>query len=135
MKKHLVLAATIFLAILVSVPCAMAQKKGKASGGSSSRVDAQLATLTTQLGLTDDEKAKIQPILSDEVAKIHEVKKDSTLSKDDQKAKNKVIRDSANQQIRALLTPDQQKTFDSISKKGHGKKDKSATAAVPAASL
>jgi hypothetical protein len=128
MKKRLALITTILFTILVIVPGAFGQKKSKASGGSSSRADAQLATLTTQLSLTDSEKQNIKPILEDEGAKIHEVRMDSTLSKDDQKAKNKTIRDGASQKIRTFLTPDQQKTYDSISKKGHGKKTHSEPA-------
>lgn len=133
MKKRLALSTTIFLTILVIVPGSFGQKKSKTSGPSSSRADAQLAALTTQLNLTESEKQNIKPILEDEAAKIHEVRMDSTLSKDDQKAKNKTTRDSASQKIRTFLTSDQQKTYDSISKKGHGKKRDSKTAAAPAA--
>lgn len=131
MKKRLALATTIFLAVLIMSPGAFAQKKSIGSGASSSRADAQLATLTTQLSLTDSEKENIKPILDDEAAKMHEVREDATLSKDDQRAKNKIIRDNATQKIRAFLTPDQQKTYDSISKKGHHKRADSAPTQAP----
>jgi Spy/CpxP family protein refolding chaperone len=100
-------------------------KKSKSSGTrkTSGRADSELADLSTKLNLTDDQKAKIRPILDDKVAKIHTVKMDKTGSADDQKAKNKVIRESSDAQVRALLTPDQQKTFDETSKKGGKKKD------------
>src|ERR1035437_2662976 len=65
----------------------------------------------------------------DESAKIRASKKASTgASADDSKAKSKVIREDANKQIRALLTPDQQKIFDASSKKEGGKKSAPATA-------
>ena len=131
MKKHLALTAIASLAILAAASHLSAQKK---SGGSSGRIDSELATLTTQLNLTADEQAKIRPILEDEHGKIRAVRKDSTLSKDDQKSKDKGIRDQANQQIRALLTPDQQQTFDGL-KKGHGKKGSAAPASAPAPGL
>ena len=133
MKKRFALTTSIFLAILVIVPGALGQKKSKSSGPSSSRADSQLATLTTQLNLTDSEKQNIKPILEDEAAKIHEFKMDSTLSKEDQKAKNKITRDGASQKIRTFLTPEQQKIYDSVSKKGHGKKSETVPASAPAA--
>jgi Spy/CpxP family protein refolding chaperone len=106
-------------------------KKGKSTGvkKSSGRADSELADLSTKLTLTDDQKAKIKPIIDDKEAKIHTVKMAKSTSPDDQKAQNKVIRENANTQIRALLTADQQKTFDEQSKKG-GKK---AAAPPPAA--
>ena len=131
MKKQYVVVA--LLAILAIAPSGFAQKKAKTSGAASAHADAELADLTTKLSLTDDEKAKIKPILDDEAAKIHAVKMDKTASDDDKKAKTKPIRDDASKQIRAALTPDQAKTYDTIAKKGgdgekkHG--GKKATAA------
>jgi Spy/CpxP family protein refolding chaperone len=156
MKKHLALFAA-FAAIVLMASSAVAQtpaapttpapttpaatapaaasapaaKKGKASGGGAAgKADKDLADLTKTLTLTDDQQAKIKPILADESAKIRAgKKKGSTASADDTKAANKVIRDAANQQIRALLTPDQQKIFDASNKKGAG--SKSTPAAAP----
>ncbi len=135
MKKKVFVSLPVLLALCLSVPFAEAQqsasstsptttsvRKPKSSGGKSSgRVDAELADLSTNLNLTDDEKAKIKPILEDEHDKIHALKQAKTGSVDDQKAKSKAIRDDANSQIRAILTPDQQTKFESISKKGHKK--------------
>jgi septal ring factor EnvC (AmiA/AmiB activator) len=126
MKKRISLTVAVFLVIFTAIPYGFSQKK---SGGSSARIDSELASLTTSLNLTSDEQAKIRPILEDEHAKIHAIRKDASVSKDDQKAKNKTIRDGANQQIRALLTPDQQQTFDGLSKKGQDKNGSSSPAA------
>jgi Spy/CpxP family protein refolding chaperone len=142
--KKLLAIFPVMLGLVLVVPHAAAQdassatpaatattkatKTTKKSGGASAaKADSDLADLDTRLTLTDDEKAKIKPILDDETAKIHAVEMAKTGSKDDEKAKTKVIRDAANTQIRAVLTPDQQKTFDSDSKKGTRK------AATPAA--
>ena len=142
MKKYLALFAVLF-AIILMATSAIAQdttsgtattptaKKGKSSGGGAAgRANAELADLTKSLTLTDDQQAKIKPILMDESAKIHASKKASTGSADDSKAKSAAIRADANKQIRELLTPDQQKIFDASAKKGGGKK--SAPAAAPA---
>jgi Spy/CpxP family protein refolding chaperone len=148
MKKCLV-PATLLLAIGLMGSTALAQspsttdasagvKTGKSAGksggkshNSSGRADAELADLSQNLSLTDDQKAKIKPILDDQSTQIHTLKKDTTLSKDDQKTRSKTIRDASSQKIRALLTPDQQKTFDGISKKGSKKKE--APAPTPGA--
>jgi len=101
-------------------------KKSKSTGvaKTAGRADSELADLSTKLTLTDDQKAKIKPIIDDKEAKIHVIKKSTTGSADDSKSKTEAIRTSANTQIRALLTPDQQKIFDSTEKKG-GKKSAS----------
>lgn len=152
MKNHLALSAA-FVAIALMASGAVAQttsapttpaatapaattppaaKKGKSSGGgAAAKAETELADLTKALTLTDDQQAKIKPILADESAKIRagKGKKGATApSADDTKAKNKIIRDDANKQIRALLTPDQQKIFDASAKKSGGSK-KAAPAA------
>ena len=98
-------------------------KHAKSEGGKKSmgRAEAELADLSTNLNLTDEQKAKIKPLLEEEHTKIHAVRQANTGSADDEKAKTKVIRDDANAQIRALLTPEQQTKFDGMSKKGHKK--------------
>jgi len=115
------------------VPVTPPAKKSKASGvkKTSGRADTEMADLTTELNLTDDQQAKIKPIVADELAKIHSAKKATTGSTDDEKANSKKIRTDANAQIRALLTPDQQKTFDASAKKSKKSKD-AAPAATPA---
>jgi Spy/CpxP family protein refolding chaperone len=148
--KKLLAVFPILLAVALAVPKASAQapaqtpsastpdattattaKKGKSSGTkkSAGRADTELADLSTKLTLTDDQKAKIKPIIDDKEAKMHTVKMNKTGSDDDKKAQTKVIRTAADTQIRALLTPDQQKIFDTEKKKS-AKKD---AAAPPAA--
>jgi len=147
MKKHLALFAAFFAVVLMAstaiaqttdttstAPAATTATKAKKTkgggGGASAKADSDLANLTKTLALTDDQQAKIKPILADESAKIRASKKaNASATPEDSKAKSKVIRDDANQQIRALLTPDQQKTFDSTSKKEGGKKPAAAPAA------
>jgi Spy/CpxP family protein refolding chaperone len=115
MKKQCMLAALV-VAFLVTAPGGLAQKP---SGNAKpvSHADAHLATLSTKLTLTPDQKSKIKPILDGESAKIDTVKMDKTLSDVNRKAKIKPIRDDADKQIRTVLTPDQQKIYDGMSKK------------------
>jgi Spy/CpxP family protein refolding chaperone len=65
--------------------------------------------ITTDLNLTADQKAKVQPILDEakpQIAAIHQ----------DAMQKSKAIMDSTMSQIRPLLTPDQQTKLDAIQK-------------------
>ncbi len=96
-------------------------KHARSEGGKNGRAEVELAELSTNLNLTDEQKAKIKPLLEDEHTKIHAVREAKTGSADDQKAKTRVIREDANAQIRAVLTPEQQTKFDGMSKKGHKK--------------
>jgi Spy/CpxP family protein refolding chaperone len=148
MKKQLALLAVSFALVMGSSAIAQdaasstpsataatpkAAKKAKSGGAAANKAEAELASLTESLSLTEDQQAKIKPILADQSSKIHGGGKKGGASGDDVKAKNKAIRDDANKQIRALLTPDQQKTFDGLKKSGNGGGKKKSAAAAPAA--
>jgi len=131
MKDQRILAA-LLAAFFVTLPGPLAQKPSGAKPVP--HADAHLATLTTKLSLTPDEKGKIKPILDNESAKIDALKMDKTLSDANRKAKIKPIRDDADKQIRADLTPAQQKIYDSMSKKAEsgGTKKPGGKKAAPA---
>jgi protein CpxP len=59
------------------------------------------------LGLTDDQKAKVLPILDAQRQQITALVQDATLSPDDRRAKIKAVRDNTASQLKAILTPDQ----------------------------
>jgi Spy/CpxP family protein refolding chaperone len=77
----------------------------------------QLDALATQLHLTDDQKAKVGAILKDEKAAHKVLKKDASVPEEVKPARNREITDQHNSQIRDLLTPEQQSTFDQINAK------------------
>jgi len=66
-----------------------------------------LAYLSKALNLTDDQKAKIQPILDQNAPQLKAIRQDAH-------AKTKAVRDSMEAQIRPLLTPEQQQQFDQL---------------------
>jgi Spy/CpxP family protein refolding chaperone len=80
------------------------------------RVD-PLERLTTALTLTDDQKAKIKPILDARQEKMKALKGDTTLTDEQKQAKRKEIFDAGNADIKALLTPDQVKKFEDLQQK------------------
>ncbi len=78
------------------------------------RVDARLQQLTTELGLNDQQKAQIKPILMDAAKQLQAVKNDSTRTIEAKKSKMDEVHDSARGQIRQFLNPDQSKKLDAM---------------------
>jgi periplasmic protein CpxP/Spy len=74
-------------------------------------VDQHLQMLSEKLNLTDDQKAKVKPILQDQMQQMKAVHEDSSLSQEQKQAKMKSIHESSHDQINAVLTPEQQAKF------------------------
>ena len=96
----------------------MQQPQGKMNHrrGMMQSPDERLQMLTKQLNLTDDEQAKIKPILVDEQKKMEDLRSDSTLSRQDRFQKMRDIREDSSKQIRSNLDENQQKKFDDMQK-------------------
>ena len=80
--------------------------------------------LSQMLSLTDDQKAKIKPILEDINTQSESLRKDTSLSPQDRHTKMRDLHEKSMTQIRGLLTPDQQAKLDSMKQHegmGHGK--------------
>ena len=73
--------------------------------------DQHLQMLSEKLNLTDDQKAKLKPILQDQMQQMKVVREDSSLSQEQKRAKMKSIHESLHDQINAVLTPEQQVKF------------------------
>ena len=87
-------------------------------GGRGMSPEARLERLSRQLKLTDDQKAKIQPILADENKKMQELRADTSASREDRWSKVQAIRQNTFELIRPVLNADQQKQLDAMSKNG-----------------
>jgi Spy/CpxP family protein refolding chaperone len=74
----------------------------------------RLKMLAEKLGLTEDQKAKIKPIVEDEMQAGKAVRDDASLSKEAKQEKMEEIRKTHRAQIRALLTPEQQAKLDEL---------------------
>jgi len=70
-----------------------------------------LEWLSKELNLTDDQKAKVRPILEDEGKQMKAVREDSSLSQEQKHDKMRQIHEAAHSQINELLTPEQQQKF------------------------
>ena len=83
-----------------------------------------LDNLSQMLNLTDDQKAKIKPILEDTDTQSQSLRKDTSLSPQERFAKMRDLHEKSMTQIRGLLTSDQQAKLDSMKQHegmGHGK--------------
>lgn len=84
--------------------------------------ESRLEEMSKQLNLTDDQKAKLKPILQDEEQQLQAVYNDTSLSHEQKMAKAKEIREAHKSQINNVLTPDQQKNWEEMKKKPREKK-------------
>ncbi|MBW8780639.1 MAG: hypothetical protein JF599_01955 [Verrucomicrobia bacterium] len=90
----------------------------------------RLKELAERLDLTEDQKAKIKPILQDEMKALKDLREDDTLDKDAKREKMMEIRKAHAAQIMAILTPEQQAKFKAMQE--HRKGPDGGTAPHPA---
>jgi periplasmic protein CpxP/Spy len=104
------------LALLLASNLALAQQPGAASspGGTASPAVQRLQQMAQQLNLSESQKDKILPILVREAPKAKAVTEDPTLPKNEKVARLMEIRNSTDDSVRPILTPDQQTKFDQI---------------------
>jgi protein CpxP len=83
----------------------------------------RLEWLSKELNLTDEQKAKVKPILEDQEKQMHAIREDSSLSQDQKHEKMMQIHETTHSQINGILTPDQQKKFAQLKEQhmGHQK--------------
>lgn len=71
----------------------------------------RLDWLSKELNLTDEQKAKVKPILEDQQKQMQALRADTSLSQEQKHEKMMQLHETANSQINGVLTPDQQKKF------------------------
>jgi hypothetical protein len=98
-------------ALMISVAMATtAMAAGKANPETVSK--AMLTALNNQVSLSADQQDKAKPIIDKHVADLEAVKNDTTLDKDAKKAKVVDLRKQYVTDINGILTPDQQKKWE-----------------------
>jgi len=83
-------------------------------------VDDQVDHLSSKLNLTDDQKAKIKPILQDQQDQMSQLMSNPPSSREETRAKMRDIHQKSSAKIRALLTDDQKAQFDKMQAERHG---------------
>jgi Spy/CpxP family protein refolding chaperone len=117
--KHLTLALTLAAglssAALFGDPAAPATGEHAGKSEKKPRVS-RVEKLSTELGLTDEQKASVAALYKEENAALKTVSDDKSLERAAKIAKNKEIRAAHAAKVRALLTPEQQAKFDAFAK-------------------
>ena len=104
-------AVTLGLAAAVATPSFAQFAQGAHSAHAPG---ARIKKLADELGLTDAQKAQIKPMLKDAAQQAKAIKADTSLTPEAKKAKMKDLRKSTNQQMMAVLTPDQRQKLKAI---------------------
>jgi len=138
MKSLKLLLSVIALAVVAAAPVLRAEDAPAAppapspAGGSDHKGPRgdRLKELSDKLGLTDDQKAKIKPILLDEAQAIKALREDTSVDKEARRAKIMEIHKAHVDQINAILTPEQQAKF-KAGREQHKKAQQPAPAPEP----
>ena len=92
---------------------------GKMGHGQGMNADEHLQMLAQKLNLTDDQKAKIKPILEQHMQERQSIMKDQSLSQAEKHSKIQASMESAHTKIDPILTDDQKKQFAEMMKDMH----------------
>jgi protein CpxP len=90
---------------ILLAPTSYAQKSGGLS---------KAEAIAQQLNLTPEQKAKILPILRDEVPKVNAIKNDNSLGKVQKLQQIKAIHQQTDPQMKAILSPAQYQKLQAI---------------------
>lgn len=100
------------------------QGAGEGRGQGMMTPEAMLDHLTKELNLTDDQQAKLKPIIEEHMKQAQQVRQDTSLSQEDRHAKMKQLHEDMISQTRPILNADQQKKLDEmVSRHPNGMKD------------
>jgi Spy/CpxP family protein refolding chaperone len=69
-----------------------------------------------KLGLTDDQKAQLKPIVAERQRKAQELRGDTSMRPRERLKKAQAISEAADKQIAAVLTPEQRKKYAEVEK-------------------
>jgi len=95
-------------------PAAPAAPAKREHPGRGDRLHHRMKMLSERLKLTDDQKAKLAPILQSEGDQLKAIRDDASLTREQKRDKARAVQQASKPQIRALLTPEQQKQLDEM---------------------
>jgi Spy/CpxP family protein refolding chaperone len=99
----------------------------------SRQTEASLNGMTRMYSLTDEQKAKVKPILEEQFKKLEELRLEKTVAPEERRKKLLDIREASQTKIKALLTPEQLQKMDSLRQRGQVRPAPGAPGATPAA--
>ena len=114
MKSLPLLRVLPALMLMVTVATSYAAKKGTAPPSATAvpktpeTADQRLTNLKQEVNLTPAQVKKVKPIIEKYVADINAIRNDTKATKEEKDAKRTALRKQYNDQINAILTPEQQ---------------------------
>lgn len=110
----------IVLVILVAV-FAVGTCLAQPGGDPAARLQREIETLTTELGLTKDQVEKVTPIVTDAQKKQSEafakMRESGNFDRDKMRDERNKMREETDKQLKAILTPEQGVKLDALRKK------------------
>ena len=125
MKKSLV-CALLAVAMACCGTALYAQQDNMSQGGPPQghhmmmSPEQRLQNMTKTLNLTPDQQAKIKPLLENQSTQMQSLHQDTTMSREDRMAKAQQLRQSTDEQIKGVLTPDQQQKWSEMQTQRQG---------------
>jgi periplasmic protein CpxP/Spy len=124
-KPLLALTLSAFLGAAVAAPApqsADAQAGGQEGhaghrGGQAMDPQKRVDMLAKRLNLTDDQKQKLLPILTEQQEKMKSIRDDSSLSRDDRFQKMRDLREETDNKINPILTDEQRQKYAEMQQK------------------
>ena len=107
----LVVLATALLLSAQTYPAPQTPPQGHEAMGATISPEVHLQMLSEKLNLSEDQKAKLKPILQDQAQQLRALRDDPSLSPEQKSAKKKIVRELTHDQINSVLTPEQQDKF------------------------
>lgn len=104
----LMLVVQISHALQTAAPAQAPSSTGAPAMAAMMTPQARLKMLTEKLNLTEDQQAKLKPILEDEGKQMKALHDDTSLAAADKRSKMMEVHDSSTEKINAVLTADQQ---------------------------
>jgi Spy/CpxP family protein refolding chaperone len=138
MKTPIKIISLLALAALAGAPVVRAADEPAAPAPASRQHDRgqrmlehRLQRLDGQLKLTDAQKTQITTIWKQSAEQGRALRKDDSLTRAERRDKMEAILKTAHDQVRAVLTPDQQKIFDTLPPERRGRRRASRPAPAP----
>jgi Spy/CpxP family protein refolding chaperone len=78
----------------------------------------RLQRMSQHLNLTDDQKARLTPIVQNEAEQARAIRQDTSLTPEQRRAKMKELRQSTRTQIEPILTAEQKEKMDTFARRG-----------------
>jgi periplasmic protein CpxP/Spy len=130
-------AQTVTQSPAVSQPgtpqAATPETQGAPGGSGQAPAAGRSTSVEDELQLTAEQKAKLQPIIQEEMTQIDAVRSDASLSVDQKRAKIVQIKQTEFPKIQAVLTPEQQKKLADMQQRAQ-QQEGGASSAAPASS-